>query len=91
MSNIKIPVINNKKEYIVDLSIYCDIEGQLEAVPMDVKTNKLIGEPIYFDEAGELEDMLTACRYDDFKYWLDDNVEWDYITVSLESNDNDKC
>ena len=55
MSNIKIPVINNKKEYIVDLSIYCDIEGQLEAVPMDVKTNKLIGEPIYFDEAGECD------------------------------------
>ena len=57
MSNILIPIDDR-----VVLSIYQnDDTGQLECLPLDGGVyDGRIGEPVFFDRAEELEDILTA-------------------------------
>jgi hypothetical protein len=73
MSNILIPIDDR-----IVLSIYQnDDTGQLECLPLDGGVyDGRIGEPVLFDRAEELEDILTACRQGDYKifthqYWVE--------------------
>lgn len=81
MSNILIPIDDT-----VSLSIYQnDDTGLLECLPLAGAVYEgRIGEPVLFDRAEELEDILSACRQGDYKIFTNQySFEFEVI-----SNDN---
>jgi hypothetical protein len=81
MSNILIPIDDD-----IMLSIYQnDDTGQLECIPLRGGVYEgNIGEPVFFYDVAELEDIISACRQGDYKIFKNQYT----FEFEVVSNDN---
>ena len=72
----------HKIDEVYSLSVYQDDDGRMECVP--VTEDGLVGEPVFFDDFGELIELYDSAMAHDFKIWTH-QYEFEF---EVSSNDN---